>query len=513
MPDAPYLLHLGGIAKRFGEKIALHRVDLSVAAGEVHVVCGENGAGKTTLMNVLAGIVRPDAGEIVLRGKPVMITDPIAAARLGIGMVHQHFTLVPSMTVAENIFLGRQPRRGLVFTDRQAMRERASELVARYKFDLEIDAPVSRLSVGQRQRVEILKALAFDAEILILDEPSAVLTPPEVDALIRVIGELRARGRTIIFITHKLREVKAASDRITVMRDGKSIATHPTAEVSEADIAREMVGRDVFLVGRGEDGAPGRSFGMPLLTLDGVTVTNASARRLLDDVSFEVRAGEVLGIAGVDGNGQTELAEAVAGIAPIQAGAILLGGRDVTNSHPDERRRAGLGFVPEDRIDRGLSAIMSITENVAATNYDAAKLKRMGIVRQKAAEAFAARRIAEFDIRGATPALPVGWLSGGNMQKVVIARELEKRPRILLVSQPTRGLDVGASEFVYGQILKAADAGCAVLLVSSELSEIFALSDRIAVMYRGRIMRILDRAAANEQTIGILMNGGHEAVA
>ncbi len=507
------ILSLRGIAKRFGEKVALHHVDLDARAGEVHVVCGENGAGKSTLMNVLAGIIRPDAGDIAIRGRHVTIADPIAAARLGIGMVHQHFTLVPSMTVAENLFLGRQPVRRWLFSDRRAMSARAAELIARYQFELDPGAPVARLSVGQRQRVEILKALAFDAEILILDEPTAVLTPPEVDGLLAVIAALRARGRTIIFITHKLREVKAVSDRVTVMRDGRNVGTHDTASVSEADIAREMVGREVFLVGRGERGEVPRAFGGPALVLDSVTMTNAFGRRLLDVVSLAVREGEVLGIAGVDGNGQTELAEAVAGVAPIQAGAIRFGDRDMSGASPHARRDAGLGFIPEDRLDRGLSASMSITENVAATNYRAAGLKRFGLVSRRVADAFGTRKIREFDIRGARPALPVGWLSGGNMQKVVIARELEKKPRLLLVAQPTRGLDVGAAEFVYGEILKAADAGCAVLLISSELSEIFALSDRIAVIYRGRVMRILDRAVADEATVGILMNGGHAEAA
>ena len=507
MTDRP-ILHLSAIAKRFGDKVALRHVDLDVAEGEVHVVCGENGAGKTTLMNVLAGIVRPDAGTILLRGKTVTIADPIAAAGLGIGMVHQHFTLVPSMTVAENLFLGRQPVRLGLFSDRGEMRRRAAELIARYRFDLDPDAVVSRLSVGQRQRVEILKALAFDAGLLILDEPTAVLTPPEVDGLIEVIAGLREKGRTVIFITHKLREVKAVSDRVTVMRDGASVATHRTADVSEADIAREMVGRDVFLVGRGAAGAEARTFGPPLLVLDGVTRTDHAGRRLLDTVSLSIRAGEVLGVAGVDGNGQTELAEAVAGLAPVQAGRIAFAGADMTGATPHARRDAGLAFIPEDRLDRGLSATMSIAENVAATNYAVAGLKRAGLVSRRLTEAFAGRKIAEFDVRGARPALPVGWLSGGNMQKVVIARELEKRPRILLVAQPTRGLDVGAAEFVHGQILKAADTGCAVLLISSELSEVFALSDRIAVMYRGRVMGVLGRAEADEPTVGILMNGG-----
>jgi simple sugar transport system ATP-binding protein len=511
MTEPDIILRLAGIAKNFGDKVALANVDLDVRRGEVHVICGENGAGKSTLMNILAGIHAPDAGGIVLDGKPVEIADPISASALGIGMVHQHFTLVPSMTVAENLFLGRQPRRFGLFSDRAAMTERARGLIARYNFRLDPDAPVRTLSVGQRQRVEILKALAFDASLLILDEPTAVLTPPEVDELIGVIDGLRAKGRTILFITHKLREAKAVSDRVTVLRQGRSISTRDTADVSEAEIARDMVGREVFLVGRKGDAA--RSFGAAVLRLDRVSMTNAAGRLLLDSITLDVRAGEVLGIAGVDGNGQTELSEAVAGLMPIQAGSIHLDGRDVTSASVAERQEAGLGFVPEDRLDRGLSVTMSVAENVAATNYRRAGLSNGGLISRGRRDAFAAAKISEFDVRGAQPATPAGWLSGGNMQKLVIARELERDPALLLICQPTRGLDIGASEFVHARILAAADRGRAVLLISSELSEIFALSDRIGVVYSGRLMRVLDRSEGDETTVGYLMNGGGKEAA
>jgi simple sugar transport system ATP-binding protein len=511
MSDPDIILSLAGIAKSFGEKAALSHVDLDVRRGEVHVICGENGAGKSTLMNILAGIHQPNAGSIVLNGKTVTIADPIAASRLGIGMVHQHFTLVPSMTVAENLFLGRQPRRLGIFSDRRQMVERARELIARYNFHLDPEAPVRTLSVGQRQRVEILKALAFDADLLILDEPTAVLTPPEVDELIGVVDGLRAKGRTILFITHKLREVKAVSDRVTVIRHGRSISTRNTADVSEADIARDMVGRDVFLVGR--KGSGQRGFGAPVLTLDSVSMTNHAGRRLLDRVSLEVRAGEVLGVAGVDGNGQTELAEAIAGLMPVQAGRIRFGDRDLTDADLWERQQAGLGFVPEDRLDRGLSVTMSVAENVAATNYSRAGLLSGGLINRQKLDGFAGEKIKEFDVRGAQPSTQAGWLSGGNMQKLVVARELERDPSLLLICQPTRGLDIGASEFVHARILQAADRGRAVLLISSELSEIFALSDRIGVMYSGRMMRVLDRAEADEETVGYLMNGGSKEAA
>lgn len=500
------ILRLSAITKTFGEKLALKHVDLAVRRGEVHVICGENGAGKSTLMNILAGIHQPSGGSIELNGEAVSIADPIAASRLGIGMVHQHFTLVPSMSVAENVFLGRHLRKWGIVSDKRTMVARTRALIDRYHFRLDAEAPVRSLSVGQRQRVEILKALAFDAELLILDEPTAVLTPPEVDELLDVIAGLRARGRTILFITHKLREVKAVADRVTVIRHGESISTYETQTVSEVDIARDMVGRNVFLVGRAADDTP-RTFGPPVLRLDGVSITNAAGRLLLDNIRLDIRAGEVLGIAGVDGNGQTELSEAVAGLISIQAGRIMLGEKDITTASVTERQQAGMGFVPEDRLDRGLSKTMSVAENLAASNYDRAGLKSRGLVDQSRMETFAQQKIAEFDVRGAAPTTPVGWLSGGNMQKVVIARELNRDPDLLVICQPTRGLDVGAAEFIYARIMAAADRGRAVLLISSELSEIFALSDRIGVMYSGQLLKVIDRKAADEVTVGALMNG------
>jgi ABC-type uncharacterized transport system ATPase subunit len=512
MTNADHILRLSGISKSFGEKVALKHVDLDVRRGEVHVICGENGAGKSTLMNILAGIHQPTAGTIILNGREVVISDPIEASRLGIGMVHQHFALVPSMSVSENVFLGRNLRKWGVFADKAAMVARTRELIARYNFRLDPEATVGTLSVGQRQRVEILKALAFNAELLILDEPTAVLTPPEVDELIGVIAGLREMGRTILFITHKLREVKAVSDRVTVIRHGESVATHETGSVSEADIARDMVGRNVFLVGRGNEQAR-RPFGPTVLKLSNVSMTDSAGRLLLKNISLEVRAGEILGIAGVDGNGQTELSEAIAGLREIQAGFIELGGRTITEASVPERQSAGMGFVPEDRLDRGLSKTMSVAENLAVSNYRRAGLKRGGYVDQDRLEAFAAEKIREYDIRGAVPESPVSTLSGGNMQKVVIARELYRDPDLLVVCQPTRGVDVGASEFIYARIMAAADRGRAVLLISSELSEIFALSDRIGVMYSGQLLRIIERKDADEVIVGALMNGSLEAAA
>jgi simple sugar transport system ATP-binding protein len=501
------ILVLKNIKKSFGETLALDEVNLSICRGEVHVVCGENGAGKSTLMNILVGIHKPDAGKIIFKGKEIKISDPLVASSIGIGMVHQHFTLVPSMSVAENMFLGHHLRYFKFFSNYQKMIKRAGALIDKYNFALDPEATVSNLSVGQRQRVEILKALVYDAELLILDEPTAVLTPPEVDELLKVISNLRNSGSTVVFITHKLREVKAISDRVTVLRNGKRISTLTTTSVTEKDIARDMVGRDVFLTGRGNF-QEARTFGKNILQIENISIPNSSGRLLLDNIDLNVREGEILGIAGVDGNGQTELAESIAGLMPIQAGAIKLYGSDITKESVASRQDLGLGFVPEDRLDRGLSQNMSVAENMAATNYVRAGILKRGLINQGLLESFTKKGIKQFDIRGAKPNLLVRSLSGGNMQKVVLAREFFRKPKALVISQPTRGLDIGASEFVYSEIIAAADRGSAILLISSELSEIFALSDRIAVIYSGRIMKILNQEHANEELVGTLMNGG-----
>ena len=503
------ILVLKNIKKSFGETLALDEVNLSICRGEVHVVCGENGAGKSTLMNILVGIHKPDAGKIIFKGKEIKISDPLVASSIGIGMVHQHFTLVPSMSVAENMFLGHHLRYFKFFSNYQKMIKSAGALIDKYNFALDPEATVSNLSVGQRQRVEILKALVFDAKLLILDEPTAVLTPPEVDELLKVISNLRNAGSTVVFITHKLREVKVISDRVTILRNGKKISTLTTSSVTEKEIARDMVGRDVFLIGR-ENFQEARTFGKNILQIENISISNSSARLLLDNIDLNVREGEILGIAGVDGNGQTELAEAIAGLIPIQAGAIKLCGSDITKESVASRQDLGLGFVPEDRLDRGLSQNMSIAENMAATNYVRAGILKRGLINQSLLESFTKKGIKQFGIRGAKPNLLVRSLSGGNMQKVVLAREFFRKPKALVISQPTRGLDIGASEFVYSEIIAAADRGSAILLISSELSEIFALSDRIAVIYSGRIMKILNQEHANEELVGTLMNGGKD---
>ena len=506
------LLRLRNVSKWFGEKQALAGVDLDVRPGEVHVVCGENGAGKSTLMNIIGGVLQPDEGEVIFDNRPARFADPLAASRAGVGMVHQHFRLLPSLTVAENLYLNRQPRRFGLFADRAAMRRGAATLIARYGFDLGPDAVVGDLSVGQRQRVEILKALGFEARLLILDEPTAVLTPGEVAQLLDVVRELRSKGRAILFITHKLTEALDVSDRVTVLRQGRRISTQATHLLSERSIAIDMVGREMRPLKR--EGAPRAEAKAPApaLSASDIVATDSEGRPLLGGVSFAIFPGEILGVAGVDGNGQTELSEAAAGLRRIQGGAIHMAARDVTRLDVRARRSLGLGFIPEDRLDRGVSAGMTIAENVSVGAYRRRRLvNAAGLVRVAARDAYAAEKIREFDVRGATPRTPIGALSGGNIQKVVIARELDQRPVALVVAQPTRGLDVGATEFVHRQISAAAERGCGVLLISSELSEIFALSDRIAVMFRGRLVGAVDRASATEESIGLMMGGGARA--
>ena len=496
------LIELKGITKRFGHLVANDHVNLGVAEGEIHALVGENGAGKTTLMNIVFGLVHADEGEILLRGKPITIRSSMAATHFGIGMVHQHFKLVPSLTAAENIFLGREPGKGMLLRGADTIRQ-AAELAQRYQLEINPSARVRNLSVGQQQRVEILKALSYDAYLLILDEPTAVLTPQETEELFHVVRELRARGKTVIFITHKLNEVRAVADRFSVMRDGKLIATVATGEATEADIARMMVGREVLFRVSKPLVTPGRS----VLQVHGLSGLRIDGTEAVQDVSFEVRAGEILGIAGVEGNGQSELAEFICGLRPPTTGHIEIDGVDVTRLSVVERRAVGLAFVPEDRLDRGVSRTMSIAENLAAPHYRRAKLSTRGIVSPGRLRRWASGLIRRFDIRNALPATAVQSLSGGNIQKVVLARELTTDPKVLLAAQPARGLDVGATESVHGTLIEQRSEGRAILLVSSELSEILSLSDRILVMYRGRVVHETAGSEATDEGLGLYMMG------
>lgn len=510
--ERPPTLQLRDITKRFGPVLADDHVNLSALSGEVHALVGENGAGKTTLMNIVFGLVQPDSGEILVNGTPVTISSPVAAREHGIGMVHQHFKLVPSLSVAENVFLGQEPTRHFSLDVGEASR-RVRDLAEQFHLEINPRARAGELSVGLRQRVEILKAVSYDPHILILDEPTAVLTPQETGDLFRFIRSFVAEGRTVIFITHKLAEVKEVTDRFTVIRDGRNVATEPTADASEADIARLMVGRAVLLRVDKTPAHPGAA----TLALQGVCASNNQGLRAVDDVSLAVHAGEIVGIAGVEGNGQTELVEVIAGLRPAEAGHLFLGGDDITRDSVGARRAAGIAHIPEDRLQRGVAAPMSIEDNLDAA-YLSRGLAPRGILRPGLMLRWARRLIRRYDIRGARPAAPAGSLSGGNMQKVVLAREMELHPRLLIAAQPTRGVDIGATEFVHNALLAQRDAGAAILLVSADLNEVRNLSDRILVMYRGRIMGEFSPDVGDSE-IGLAMAGvvktgeGHVAAA
>jgi general nucleoside transport system ATP-binding protein len=477
-------------------------VDLTVRWGEVHALLGENGAGKSTLMNVVYGLTRPDHGEIVFDGRQVRVSSPLDAIRLGIGMVHQHFMLIPQLTVAENVVLGQETSRAGVIDLREAQRAVAA-LAERHGLEVGAGARVADLSVGMQQRVEILKALYRGARLLVLDEPTAVLTPPEAERLFEVVHQLTAAGSAVIFITHKLGEVMAVADRITVMRRGRVVATASPPETSPPELARLMVGRPVLLRVEKGPSHPGE----PVLRLTDVTVEDDRRQVAVDRVSLEVRAGEILGVAGVEGNGQDQLVDAILGLRHARHGTISLAGRDITRATTRQVLLQGAGYIPADRHASGAILELSVADNLVLSDYDHPPFAR-GIVRQLAAVLEHARRvIGAFDIRAESPEQPLGSLSGGNQQKVVVARELDSDPPILVASQPTRGVDVGSIEFIHQQIVRRRDRGMAVLLVSSELDEILSLSDRVAVMYRGRLVAVLEGERIDSERIGLLMAG------
>jgi general nucleoside transport system ATP-binding protein len=506
----PPRLQMRGITKRYPGVIANNEIDLDVKAGEIHALLGENGAGKTTLMNILFGLARPDEGEILLDGQPVQITDPADAISRGIGMVHQHFMLIPVLTVAENILLGAETMANPIFLDRGEARRRIIELGKRFGFEIDPDAKVETLSVGWQQRVEILKALYRDARILVLDEPTAVLTPQETVEVFAVLRRLAAEGHSIIFISHKLYEVLEIADRITVIRHGEVVGTRQPQATNEDDLAALMVGREVQLaVDRGTS-HPAE----PVLRVENLTVLSDRGQEIVRDVSFNVRAGEILGIAGVAGNGQDELVEAITGLRHSHAGTISLAGENIAGWSVRERREHGLGYVPGDRHKYGLILGFPISDNLILTQYYNRPFAR-GIQREDAAiEKWAQDRIEQFDIRTPSWAASAGTLSGGNQQKVIVAREFSRDLKALVLDQPTRGLDVGSIEFIHKQAISRRDAGTGILLVSAELDEILELADRIAVMYRGKIVAIVDgRPTANKEEIGLLMATGGRAPA
>jgi simple sugar transport system ATP-binding protein len=505
---APTVLELTGITKEFPGVLANDSIDFDLRRGEVHALLGENGAGKSTLMNILYGLYSPDAGEIVVKGESVRFHDPGDAIEHGIGMVHQHFMLIPVMTVAENIVLATEPRRAGILLDTDAAVSKVEDLAAAFNFRIDPHAKVENISVGQQQRVEILKALYRGADVLILDEPTAVLTPQEALELFGILRNLTREGMSVIFITHKLHEVLEIADRITVLRRGKKIDTVDKEGATEEQLARLMVGREVLL--RVEK--PPHETGETLLKVENVSVVDDRGLPAVRDVSFEVRSGEVVGIAGVDGNGQTELIDAITGLRRLEEGRVFVSGEDVTNGNARKVLDAGMGHIPEDRHRRGLVLDFTLAENIALHDYKEEPDSRYGWLFPNRLIARARRLLQAFDVRGGGPTTKASALSGGNQQKVVVAREVGRDPRVLLAAQPTRGLDVGAIEFVHRRLVEERDQGRAILLVSLELDEILSLSDRILVMFEGRVVGEYTPDVSPEELGVAMIGGGREQV-
>jgi simple sugar transport system ATP-binding protein len=496
------MMEMRGITKRFPGVLANDNVDFDVRAGEVHTLLGENGAGKSTLMKILYGLYQADEGEVLLEGEPVVINSPTTAIAHNIGMIHQHFMLVETLTVAENVALGLPSSKG-AFTDLDVVSDRIVELGGKYGLDLDPSAVVWQLAVGQKQRVEIVKALYRDAHLLILDEPTAVLTPQEVDQLFETLRQLTADGRGLIFISHKLHEVLALSDRITVLRQGRVTGHATPHEATRSSLAEMMVGREVKLA----PDKPEVNVAEPALVVSGLEVYGDRGIVAVDDFNLEVRGGEILGIAGVSGNGQRELAEAIAGLRTVTKGSIEIAGTDVTNNRPIEVRDVGLAYVPEARMKDGCIASFTVSENVLLVDHRETRFLNRGLFDFGAIREHAQGLVDEYSVKTPTLETPVRSLSGGNIQKLILARELEGTPTVLLASQPTRGVDIGAAEYIHERLVAQREEGTAILVISEDLDEVFGLSDRIAVMYEGQIMGIVDPATATREQVGLMMAG------
>ena len=497
------VIEMREITKVFGEFVANDKINLELRKGEIHALLGENGAGKSTLMNMLAGLLEPTSGEIVVNGQVVKLDSPSKAASLGIGMVHQHFMLVEAFTVAENIILGSELTKNGVLDIARAPRE-INELSERYGLAVNPSAKVADISVGAQQRVEILKTLYRGADILIFDEPTAVLTPSEIDELMAIMKNLVKEGKSIILITHKLDEIRAVSDRVTVIRRGKSIETVEIAGATNADLAEMMVGRSVSFKTEKQEAQPKEV----ILSIKDLVVNENRGVPAVKNLSLDVRAGEIVGIAGIDGNGQSELIQAITGLRKIESGSVELKGQSIVGLHPRQITEMSVGHVPEDRHRDGLVLEMMISENIALQTYYKEPLSKKGILNYTNIIGYAKQLMQEFDVRAASEIVPASALSGGNQQKAIIAREVDRNPDLLIVSQPTRGLDVGAIEYIHKRLIQERDNGKAVLVVSFELDEILNVSDRIAVIHDGKIQGIVTPETTNKQELGVLMAGG-----
>lgn len=497
------VIEMREITKVFGEFVANDKINLELRKGEIHALLGENGAGKSTLMNMLAGLLEPTSGEIVVNGQVVKLDSPSKAASLGIGMVHQHFMLVEAFTVAENIILGSELTKNGVLDIARATRE-INELSERYGLAVDSSAKVADISVGAQQRVEILKTLYRGADILIFDEPTAVLTPSEIDELMAIMKNLVKEGKSIILITHKLDEIRAVSDRVTVIRRGKSIETVEIAGATNADLAEMMVGRSVSFKTEKQSAQPKEV----ILSIKDLVVNENRGVPAVKNLSLDVRAGEIVGIAGIDGNGQSELIQAITGLRKIESGSVELKGQSIVGLHPRQITELSVGHVPEDRHRDGLVLEMMISENIALQTYYKEPLSKKGILNYTNIIDYAKKLMQEFDVRAASEIVPASALSGGNQQKAIIAREIDRNPDLLIVSQPTRGLDVGAIEYIHKRLIQERDNGKAVLVVSFELDEILNVSDRIAVIHDGKIQGIVTPETTNKQELGVLMAGG-----